>query len=229
MKAHACPKCGRFLKATAFTHTGGNCGRCGQHIVPAWFTTACATRPWQFLPKGVVLPDSTGLVATGHLHGPWDHTGQPGANIPGFLNVELGLELPDDASKIYWPPYWDEPEYGPADFDSKMASFCSGQVGVDDLHNALLVVCGSAATAGGQSMQIGVQLANLCYYMATSSVAGGTGQELIAEQRIRKMQGVTYLSMQDAVAMAFSFFDVVHPVSTEYMMVNHPDHLLSSF
>lgn len=226
MRAHACPKCGRFLRRVIFTHTGGNCPRCRMHIMPAWYKNTIANnRPWLVLPREQVL--DTFLIP---FQEPQDPAFWSEQELLKFLNLQMGLELPRDWSKAYAPMY-QEPEYGPVDLTSAEAVILIGSEGIDQLHRALLIITGALVAAHETTVEKASQLADLLYYMATCRCVGIgeiphlPGQSrpkqpfsTVLERRIRSLQHRRLWLLMDAVAYAFKEFDLPHLSSAEYIM-----------
>lgn len=224
MNKYRCPKCKSFTRKAFNTHTGGECKRCKTHITPVWYTEGINTRPWP-------MPNSLDTVAVSEsLRMPWETREiAEGISAVQMLNQQMGLELPDDTTKTYWVPF-DEfgPEYGPVDITPELAIRCAGMQGVDELHNALLIICGSAASAVGTPQTEAIRCANLSYYLATGLYVGpgNDPRDTEVETAIRESAqstggwwGEGHMLLMDAVAMVFAAFDVPHTVSVEYIIM----------
>jgi len=219
MKEHACPKCGRFLPRAFFTHTGGDCPRCKAHVVPEWYTWEVENRP---IDLGMPMAPWSELMDINsiELHK---------LGLATVLNFHMGLELPSDTSKAYWPPLSDEPEYGPIDVTPSNAQRLAGMQGVDMLHNALLIVAGAVASTTGVERLNAVRAANLCYYMATRVCVGDDP----LESEVRSLTEGVFVcqlppiltTLQDAVFFVFDRLDLMHTPSIEFMMREHPSYL----
>ncbi|MFH1408081.1 MAG: hypothetical protein ABIG91_03570 [Patescibacteria group bacterium] len=216
MEKQRCPKCKSFISKQFVTHTGGNCKRCGAHVVPEWYAWGINNRPlgegepmapWSFLVE--IRPDQLDKLG-----------------LATVLNFHMGLELPSDTSKAYRPPFSNEmePEMGPWDVSPENALHLAGMQGVDQLHNALLIVAGGIADVTGVERGNAVRAANLCYYMATQLYVGsGADQrELELEQEVRERE---FEYLQDAVFFVFDRLDLVHTASVEYITREHPSYL----
>lgn len=240
MKDHSCRNCGLFLKLSLYTHTAGQCPRCHSEIIPLWYHKVMSyNRPWLIIESGQNCDE----VLRNRLRIPFEPTTPfvdsstwTEAQVMEALNLQIGLDLPRDWSKVYAPMY-QEPEFGPVDFDRETVFRLSGgSEGVDPLHNALLVTFASIALAGGCTIDRAIRCADLVYYMATCRCVGMgerphlPGQprpkqplEVIVEHEVRQRITVGdrhsepwYL--MDAVAFACMRFDLPHLSSSEFHM-----------
>jgi len=210
MNKNRCPKCKSFIASKFVTHSGGDCKRCGTHIVPEWYTWGLANRPL----GGNAQPMAPWSDFVTVLPQELDKLG-----LMSLINFHMGLELPDDMSKVYFAPYL-EPEFGPVDISDEMALSCAGMVGMDDLHNALLIICGALAEPSGTSRTNAIMAASLCYYMATRMcISSGHPRESEVEREVRDYN---FDFLQDAVAFVFDRFGLVHTASVEYITRQHP-------
>lgn len=209
MNKNRCPKCKSFIAAKFVTHSGGDCKRCGAHIVPEW-----------------ILGNGRPLGGNAQPMAPWSEfitvfsQGLDKIGLMTLINFHMGLELPDDTSKVYCAAPFLEPEYGPVDVSDEMALHRAGMVGVDDLHNALLIICGALTESSGTTRVNAVLAASLCYYLATRMcISSGHPRESEVEQEVRDWN---FDYLQDAVAFVFDRFGLVHTASVEYIMRQHP-------
>lgn len=138
-----------------------------------------------------------------------------------FIALQLGLELPDDLSKVYMT--WEGPEYGPVDLTDQLAKQLTGQAGADRLHMALLIICGAMVVTTHAPREQAAIAANLIYYLATGSCLGGSHPlEIKIEAGARQLiQQGTIRSLQDATFFVFHALDLPHPASVEFVKLDH--------
>lgn len=71
---------------------GGQCPKCGREVEPEWLRKA-DRRPWLGEPRK------------------WGDLSPIMDEVEAVLNRDLGLELPWNTSRVYWPPFAEEPQY----------------------------------------------------------------------------------------------------------------------
>lgn len=206
-----CPHCHSFIPKQFVTHTGGSCKRCGQHIEPEWYRWMLENRPF----GSDALPMQ-----------PWDSMVEirpHELDLRGLYTVieyHMGITIPWDISKIYWPPFSEGEEYGDIDITPENAMQIAGMEGVDVMHNALLIICGALVGPSNSTRENAIVAANLIYYLATRMVVGGNiPKELKLEREIRERD---FPLLQDAVAFLFDRCGLIHTASTDYHRFYHP-------
>lgn len=210
-----CPNCKAFVPSRFFTHTGGNCKRCGIHIVPDWYV-------WIMSNRDVIFGDQTVPMR------PWDHScsvDNPDAltlvEIYRLVMFDMGISIPFDTAKVYMTDAG--VEYGYVELTSANALHYTNMQGFDNLHDALLVICGLNADAVGAKKSMAIVAANMLYYAATCACVGGNHPlELKIEREIRGDSAERFPFLQDAVKHVFERCGLVHTASVCYSRFEHP-------
>lgn len=221
-----CPKCGRFLPKTFCSEVGGDCPRCGYHVKPTWYTWAIERRPWP-TPETVLEGLVSGELRTPFESDRFDPDMMSADELKRFINVQLGIEFADDRSVTYHPLFSEdiEGEHPDVEISAEVVNEIVGMIGFDQLHNALLIHFGIAASAVKADRWMAIQAANVAYYAAMGAVVGGnTDKELLVEHDLREQIAlgvVRYLA--EAVEFICSAFDIPFTPSLEYMKYSdHP-------
>lgn len=202
-----CQKCNGLIHKQFVTHSGGNCKKCGTHIAPDWYTWGIENRPWP-MPKKLWLPFEGGIRPEAMTIKQTTH----------FLNVQMGLELPFDLSKHY--SCWGGDEYGSPDLDEASVYSLTGFVPYDKLHGALVLICVSGAEAIGKGRGLGLEAAQLLYYVATARAAGSTGRFAQVANEVRTENSPLFVLM-DAVTLILHRYGLPETRSVEYGAISN--------
>ena len=132
---------------------------------PEWYTWVMANRETIFGNNAMPMAPWDELVTV--YPDQLDNLG-----IYRLIFYHMGITIPWDMSKVYFPPFCDA-EYGYIDLTAENAIQYAGMQGFDQLHDALLIICGINADAAGSTRENAQVAANLLYYAVTRACVGG--------------------------------------------------------